>query len=224
MRTLNENQVEALLVAAHEVDEVERLLAPGRAGWSGRARWFAAGGAALLAASVAIVAGAMLSGARGVPGGPGTQSAGPVPTHATPAIATAVVDSNTGVEVGAEGLEPNAKVLLAIVGHPDGSLRCVNWSAGVFQGRALSEIHDDELKSIAMSMLCFNPAERMLVVGVEGPRSRLPMTDDRAQELARCMLASPGCESGAFNAGTCATSACLTAGVSVRVKSVAMTP
>ncbi len=230
MRTFDDNQVESLLRAAHEVDEVERSLAAvtPRATLSLRNRWRVAGGVALLAASVALVVAGMLNWSGGTTAPPsGSQSASVTPRGAKPATQPVSPLVTSQVDASASDSEANGKVLLAIVGHPDGSLRCVNWSAGVFQGRALSEIRDDELKSVAMSMQCFNPAERLLVVGVEGPRSRLPLSDEGAQELARCMLATPGCGGdvgSAFNSGACVSSACLTTDVSVRVKSVAMTP
>ncbi len=226
MAKLNNERIEQLLRTAHEVDRLDDELSHGPSGGHRvvlrRIGW---GTGVAIAAGLAIVATISL-----------TQRATTTPTRAgeqASAPKTAPIDRGA-TEIAQRPITPESPtpettegrsgVLLAIVGHADGSLRCVNWSANPFQGRALSELRDDELKSMAMAMQCFNPAERLLVVGVEGPANRLPMSDERAIELARCVLASPGCEDGSFNPGVCATTSCLAADVSVRVKSVAMLP
>lgn len=204
-RPLDDNQLQTLLGLAHDAEcldagtPVGAERSPARAG----ARF------ALLAASIVLVAGLTALWVL-IPGSPTS-----VAHH------TSVPPRPTG------GTEPNpaprdGAVVLAIVQSDTGELRCVRWSPPQWSGRSLRDVTNEELQSVGLSMVCDNLAQRLLVVGMEGPAAKLPASDQSAMQMAQCVLMAPGCGVGVFDPQVCRATGCVPGDVSVRVESVAL--
>jgi hypothetical protein len=115
-----------------------------------------------------------------------------------------------------------SSVLMAIVEDAPGHVRCVRWVGVNFGGRSLCELTPEELRAIGMGMLCAEDSPRALVVGMQGPRSALPSSDDHATALARCLLKTASCGVGTFDSTRCAQAGCAGARVRMRVESLAL--
>ncbi|MBX9736042.1 MAG: hypothetical protein K2X32_03880, partial [Phycisphaerales bacterium] len=147
MAKLNDESIERLLRTAHEVDRLEDELVRGTSGGRGvvlrRIGW---GVGVAIAAGLAIATTiSLVQPATPTPTSPRAgdrviTSRTPAADRGRPEVAQLPVAPELPVSQPTDG---RSGVLLAIVGHADGSLRCVNWSADPFQGRALSELRDD---------------------------------------------------------------------------------
>lgn len=127
-----------------------------------------------------------------------------------------------GVAVIDPDLHAETTVLMAIVEDAPGHVRCVRWTGVTFGGRSLSDLTPEELRTIGMGMLCAEDSQRALVVGMQGPRSALPSSDDHAAALARCLVKTASCGVGVFDAARCAQAGCAGERVRMRVESLAL--
>lgn len=208
---LSDDQLEQLLRDAHAVEAFHRgddVPAPKTVRpWSNasaagpRYRWLALAAAALalIAIPVAIYS---------------TRSSGTIAPRQT-TIATP--DRQTAPDA-----VPTSSLVLAVYQNDAGKLSCVNWSAEAFHGRTLASLTSEELTRVGLSLSCDPTAARVLVVGMQGPASALPTTDDHARAVAQCLSTSAPCTSGSFNPTTCASSGCLSQQVQVRIESLAL--
>ena len=115
-----------------------------------------------------------------------------------------------------------ASLLLAVYQNDAGLLSCVNWSADALKGRKVSAISAEELTRLGLTLSCDPSAARILVMGLEGPVTALPTSDDRAHAVAQCITSTGPCAAGAFDPQTCAAAGCLGQEVKVRIESVAL--
>ncbi len=133
---------------------------------------------------------------------------------------------NTTGTASGSGIDPDlhaeSTVLMAIVEDAPGHVRCVRWTGVTFGGRSLSDLTPEELRTIGMGMLCAEDSQRALVVGMQGPRSALPSSDDHAAALARCLVKTASCGVGVFDAARCAQAGCAGERVRMRVESLAL--
>lgn len=232
---MDEKHIMQLLHAARGVDELERDLgaAPSPslrlATINARRVWGLriAAALALASAGVALVTwhnhhpssqpgGSLASGSQShQPQAPLTQTN--TTNGAAPSAASHALPKNPPRDLVTQG-----SVVLAIADDGTGEPTCVNWSSTALAGRSLHELRDEDLRQMGLALSCTGDTRRMLVVGIQGPKSALPLTEEGAVDVAKCMLATPPCEGSVFNAKACASSACLSQEVQVRVKSVAM--
>lgn len=213
---LNDREIECLLRAGHQVDLAEAEVLrdePAVAGRIGGRRWDRLVMWGSIAAMVTVGVVVWLVAGRGSGATPGK-----IELVAAPGPGEVVVAPSPPSAV-----ESHGTVVMAIVEDDAGGLRCVRWSPGVLGQRKLNEIRPDELRALGMTMVCAESPRRVLVVGMEGPRREVvPTSDAHATDMARCILSSPACGSGVFDAGRCAQAGCVGSDVSVRVESVAM--
>lgn len=211
---LNDCELERLLRAGHQIDQVEAEIARqdspvigriGARGWERLVMW----GSIAAMVTVGVVVWMAVGRGAGSESGNGELVVAPassVPLGAAPSMG-----------------DSHGTVVMAIVEDDTGGLRCVRWSPAVLGNRKLNEVRPDELRALGMTMVCAESPRRVLVVGMEGPRREVvPTSDAHANDLARCILSSPACGSGVFDAGRCAQAGCVGTDVNVRVESVAM--
>lgn len=151
---------------------------------------------------------------------------------AQPQLAQPTIDPRTSTAANSTTLSTSPtdesetdtrKAVVLAIGETDtGELACVNWSADVLQGRTIHQVNDDELKRLGMALMCESPSRRMIVVAMEGPQTVIPTTNQRASEMARCLLKAPACGPSQFDQTRCANAGCLTPEISVRMKSIAL--
>lgn len=202
---LDDNQLQTLLGLAHEAECMDT--APPQRARTAITRPGAR--LALLAASIAVVAGLVALWAL-VPGSP---------TSTAHRSASTAGPTDAGAHVQPVG---DGAVVLAIAQSDTGELRCVRWSPPHWAGRSLRDVTTEELQSVGLSMVCDNLAQRLLVVGMEGPAAKLPASDQSAMQMAQCVLTAPGCGVGGFDPQVCRATGCVPGDVSVRVESVAL--
>ena len=192
MTMLNDQRLENLLRDAREVDAIER----------GGARFPMWARVSMMAAAavVLLVLGAWFALLRSTP-----TAAAPDIAHGAP------------VETPSHG-----SVVMAVAEDESGKLKCVKWSANALGGKELDQVGVTELTRAGLSLSCDPAPVRMLVVGLQGPKTQLPDSDKRAQEIAECILKTPACGSGAFDAQFCAQAGCAGNGMQVRVEAIAL--
>jgi hypothetical protein len=208
----SDTQLEALLRLAHEAEAIDppaprlRLAdaAARPAPVFGRALWTALGAAAcigLLAAWAAI-------------------NRVPAPTPARPSpIAGAITAPGPAAVI----VPAVSAVVMSITEGSPGEVRCVRWTTRpeAWGDRKLEDISPEELQSAGLAILCDADARRVLVVGMQGPREKLPADDLSAARLAQCVMATPGCSTHqSAPALVCRPGACLPEQIAVRVESI----
>jgi hypothetical protein len=220
MSRLNDQRLLELLRAAHEVNNLETGMTDSPPACTAkplslvlRRRLFAI---SALAAMVALVVAAWIV---------SVNAPQPQPTQPTINPRTTASSSTTNTEPTDEpdtNPDTRSAVVLAIGETDTGELACVNWSADVLQGRTIHQVNDEELKRLGMALMCESPSRRMIVVAMEGPQTVIPTTNQRASEMARCLLKAPACGPNQFDQTRCANAGCLTPEINVRMKSIAL--
>ncbi len=129
----------------------------------------------------------------------------------------------------ARGAEEHCCVVVALVRDAGGGLGCVRWRQHEWDVDRVSAMGALDLKT-AVAATCPPTGEgvrtidgrQVVLVAIAGPTRLLPRTDERAAELAMCILGSPRpCETE----GMCFTGAaarCLPNELSVKVETVAL--
>lgn len=221
MSRLNDQRLLELLRAAHEVNNLEAGISdspPTRTAITPslvlRRRLFAI---SALAAMVALVAAAWIVSVNAPQPQPSQPTINPRTTASSNTTTTTSPTDKADTDT-----DTRKAVVLAIGETDTGELACVNWSADVLQGRTIHQVNDEELKRLGMALMCESPSRRMIVVAMEGPQTVIPTTNQRASEMARCLLKAPACGSFQFDQTRCATAGCLTPEVNVRMKSIAL--
>lgn len=222
MSRLNDERLLELLRAAHEVNNLEAgvheplpartTLAPS---FPLRHKLIALSSIAAMVALAAAVWFANFNAAQ-------PQPAQPTIDPRTSTAANSTTPSTSPTDESDTDTETRKAVVLAIGETDTGELACVNWSADVLQGRTIHQVNDDELKRLGMALMCESPSRRMIVVAMEGPQTVIPTTNQRASEMARCLLKAPACGPSQFDQTRCANAGCLTPEISVRMKSIAL--
>lgn len=117
----------------------------------------------------------------------------------------------------------DSAVILTISQDADGRCRCVN--SVVHQlaaGTTLGDLATSELLRVGMQKMCEAMPERVLVLGMSGPRDLLPRSKAEAERFASCLEHGPGnCDIDA----TCFASsalACVAPSVNIVAETVAM--
>lgn len=211
---LSDQRLEAWLRLAHTAEEFERS-APHAAGRSPRQR-----GRRLLTLASGTLAAAMLALLVWTGLAP---NAAPTPTPTiTPIAATGSPTAARGLAAN-EGLEPSGMVLLAVAQDEQGLLECVRWSDhSLASGQRMADLSAADLKQMGLQLACGDDPHTLLVVGLEGPSAMLPCSDERARELAMCLLTSEACSPLAFDRSACGRTGCTERGLQMRVESLAM--
>ncbi|MBL0870408.1 MAG: hypothetical protein IBJ18_07530 [Phycisphaerales bacterium] len=222
MSRLNDERLLELLRAAHEVNNLEAGVhepLPTRTTLASsfplRRKLIAISGVAAMVALLAAVWFASYHAA---------QSNNTQPAVNPPNVTASNTSTNPGAPSDDSEIDADTRkaVVLAIGETDTGELACVNWSADVLQGRTIHQVNDDELKRLGMALMCESPSRRMIVVAMEGPQTAIPTTNQRASEMARCLLKAPACGSSQFDQSRCASAGCLTPEINVRMKSIAL--
>lgn len=66
---------------------------------------------------------------------------------------------------------------------------CVaRWSAQWSDGRSIYEVQDDELVGASMAHACVLDPKQVVVVGLSGPASSMPASDQQALDLSLCLM------------------------------------
>lgn len=66
---------------------------------------------------------------------------------------------------------------------------CVaQWSAQWSDGRSINEVQDEELVGASMAHACVLDPKRVVVVGLSGPATSMPKSDQQARELSLCLM------------------------------------
>jgi hypothetical protein len=171
-----------------------------------------AGAALAAAAAVAVTVGVfMVLGPGGKPALPGAGSGSgrtallPVPPVRPPEIEPGLLgpaDGGDAIEVA----EQNVHMVVALyrqgdeprgpgAGSGDDCTSCwcvTQWTPDWSQGRGLCEVPDAELLTGSMDRRCVTSPKRVIVVGLSGPASAMPSSDEHARELALCLAQQKG--------------------------------
>jgi hypothetical protein len=126
------------------------------------------------------------------------------------------------VQAPPQAAEKRGSVVMAVAEDGEGKLKCVKWSADALGGKALDEVGANDLARAGLALQCDAAPARMLVVGLQGPVARLPDSDKRAMEIAECILRTPSCGAGSFDAKFCAQAGCAGSDIHVRVEPIAL--
>ncbi len=66
---------------------------------------------------------------------------------------------------------------------------CVaRWDADWGDGRTVNELEHDELVSGSVARSCVGDPQRVVVIGLSGPASAMPRTDQQALDLSLCLM------------------------------------
>jgi hypothetical protein len=214
---LSDQRLEAWLRLAHAANEFERS-APHSAGRSPRQR-----GRRLLTLASGTLAAAMLALLAWTGFAPSAAPPAPTPTAPPTPIASTGSPTTPRPLAANEGLEPSGMVLLAVMQDEQGLLECVRWSDhSLASGQRMADLSAADLKQMGLQLACGDDPHTLLVVGLEGPSAMLPCSDERARELAMCLLTSEACSPLAFDRGACGRTGCADHGLQMRVESLAM--
>lgn len=114
--------------------------------------------------------------------------------------------------------------VLAIYEDSSGVVRCVRWQPHDFGGKRLDQLRPGELVRVSYGPHCaIVGPHRLIAVAVRGPVEKLPDSDERAQELAECIVGeSPArCEAQPTTVGP-NSPGCFPTGLQVMVETLAM--
>lgn len=114
--------------------------------------------------------------------------------------------------------------VLAIYEDASGVVRCVRWQPHDFGGRRFDQLRPGELVRVSYGTHCaIVGPHRLIAVAVRGPIEKLPDSDERAQELAECIVGeSPTrCEAQPTTVGP-NSPGCFPTGLQVMVETLAM--
>lgn len=229
----------AMVRAAGEVDELHEggeLLVPQlrlagtatrpRAGVSFSWRWLAAA-AALVAIGVMVFTPRGPSVPARVADGGSTikpPSVAPLPAEPKREVADSQPKRRPEFVPVAHAVRPgDAAVILTISQDADGRCRCVTSVAHeLAAGQTVGDLATSVLLDVGLQRLCEATPERVLVLGMSGPRELLPSNKAEAERFASCLDHGPGqCDVDA----TCFASsalACVSPSVNIVAETVAM--
>jgi hypothetical protein len=249
---MNDRRLESLIRMAGEIEELERSAAaesPLRIvhapDATSRARRRPLGLvwriAPFAAAAACVGLAVMFARSGGTPAGvPGTTRLAEKPPVAAPErIANATEKVHPPMRVVAPRYTAEyAKQMIAFLEHPPevatgvlaiyedsaGVVRCVRWHPHDFGARGLDQLSPGELVRVSYGQHCavVGP-HRLIAVAVRGPVENLPISDERAQKLAECIVGEVPSKCG----GQMATEAseavsCLPTGLQMAVETLAM--
>ena len=94
---------------------------------------------------------------------------------------------------------PNVQVVVALYRSDSSPTeRCpecwcvARWSADWGEGRSVNELQDHELVDDSMMHACVTDPKRVVVLGLSGPASSMPKTDQQALDLSLCLMGLQG--------------------------------
>lgn len=114
--------------------------------------------------------------------------------------------------------------VLAIYEDASGVVRCVRWQPHDFGGRRFDQLRPGELVRVSYGTHCaIVGPHRLIAVAVRGPIEKLPDSDERAQELAECIVGESAarCEAQPTTVGP-NSPGCFPTGLQVMVETLAM--
>ncbi len=189
-------------------------------------RWFAAA-AALVAVGVIVLSPRPSSPSRPIADGTG-KNISPMTGEWNPSLPkvaeTGSTRSSDVVIPVRQGTRPgDATVILTISQDADGRCRCVtSVSHQLAAGQSVGDLPSTELLGVGLQRLCETNPERVLVLGLSGPRELLPQSKAEAERLASCLDRGPG---ECHEDPTCFASsalACVSPSVNIVAETVAM--
>lgn len=189
-------------------------------------RWFAAA-AALVAVGVIVFSPRPSSPSRPFAEGTSTNTL-PMPGEWNPSlskVAEAGSTRSTDVVIPVrQGSRPgDATVILTISQDADGRCRCVtSVTHQLAAGQSVGDLPSTELLGVGLQRLCETNPDRVLVLGISGPRELLPQSKAEAERFASCLDRGP---SDCDEDPTCFASsalACVSPAVNIVAETVAM--
>ena len=94
---------------------------------------------------------------------------------------------------------PNVQVVVALYRSDSSPTeRCpecwcvARWSADWGEGRSVNELQDHELVDDSMMHACVTDPKRVVVLGLSGPASSMPKTDQQALDMSLCLMGLQG--------------------------------
>ncbi len=94
---------------------------------------------------------------------------------------------------------PNVQVVIALYRSDSSPTeRCpecwcvARWSADWGEGRSVNELQDHELVDDSMMHACVTDPKRVVVLGLSGPASSMPKTDQQALDMSLCLMGLQG--------------------------------
>lgn len=189
-------------------------------------RWFAAA-AALVAVGVMLYSPGGTTAPQQITHNSRPPNATSVETPVLPASSLAHVATSRPTEVVVPVRQPtrpgDATVILTISQDADGRCRCVtSVTHQLLAGQNVGDLATSELLGVGLQRLCEATPERVLVLGMSGPRELLPQNKAEAERFASCLDHGPGhCETDA----TCFASsalACVSPSVNIVAETVAL--
>lgn len=240
--TWSDEALIAMVVAAGEIDELDasadhasprlrlagtvaNLRSTARIRWSWR--WFAAV-AALIAIGVIVFSPRTPSAPRGyAQGGANKELPSTNPPPAGETLRELMQKELSGPPeflASSRATRPgDATVIVTISQDADGRCRCVTSVAHqLAAGQTLGDLATSELLGVGLQRLCESMPERVLVLGMSGPRELLPNNKAEAERLASCLDHGPGpCDVDASCFASSAL-ACVAPSVNIVAETVAM--
>lgn len=198
---MNEREIEKLLKMSRDLEQFERdcdpsivtgddrtanlltSLAAARAKSAARMRWASVASAACLV--IAVIA--KMQSAPTTPIAPQSEIVVVKPTAIPTEVQVVPVVSAL----------PNVQVVVALY-RSDSSPTCpecwcvAQWNADWGEGRSVNELQDYELIDDSMMHACVTDPKRVVVLGLSGPASSMPKTDQQALDMSLCLMGLQG--------------------------------
>jgi hypothetical protein len=198
----------------------------GKPGLAWSWRWFAAA-AALVAVGVIVFSPRPASLSRPIAAGTHEQTS-PMSGSSNPSLpeSSHVATSRSAavaMPVRQASRPGDATVILTISQDADGRCRCVtSVTHQLAAGQSVGDLPSTELLGVGLQRLCETNPDRVLVLGISGPRELLPQSKAEAERFASCLDRGPGeCDEDP----TCFASsalACVSPSVNIVAETLAM--
>lgn len=196
---MNEKEIQQLLKISRDFEQFDRdcelgsvtrgdsssnlltSLAVARAKSAARMRW----ASVAIAACIVIAAIAKMQSATP-----------PIVAPVAEIIVAETPEHSTGVQlVQATPVVPDVQLVIALYRNDSSpSERCpecwcvAQWSANWGEGRSINELQDHELVDDSMMHSCVTDPKRIVVLGLSGPASSMPKTEQQALDMSLCLM------------------------------------